>query len=472
MTQADATGPQLCGRIDDCARLGILPLGTENDALCFVICQAQIVCGGRRSLAPRRYHAGMAVAPHHALDVEAVRADFPFLEELYQGRPFAFLDSAASAQKPRQVIDGLAEFYRHSYANVHRGVYPLADRSTEAYETAREKVRAFLGAASDREIVFTRGTTEGINLVAYAWGLDNLGPGDVVVATDLDHHSNFVPWQYVAQRTGAAFATIPVDDQGDLVLDELPRLAGLGRVKVVAVGWVSNALGTVNPVEQLVAWAKEQGAISVVDAAQAAPHHAIDVQALGCDFLACSAHKLCGPTSVGVLYGRAELLERMSPFQLGGHMIRQVRHERTTWGELPAKFEAGTAPIAEAVGFGLAIDYLQGIGLDAIEAHERALLRYALERLSEVPGIQLYGPPAERRTGVVAFNLADVHPHDVAQVLGFEGVCIRAGHHCTQPLMRRLDLAATNRASFYLYTTTEEIDRLVDGLHLVIRKLG
>jgi cysteine desulfurase/selenocysteine lyase len=414
----------------------------------------------------------MAVTAQRRLDVEAVRADFPYLEELVDGRPFAFLDSAASAQKPRAVIDGLAEFYRHSYANVHRGVYPLADRATAGYEAAREKVRAFLNAASEREIVFTRGTTESLNLVAYAWGLDNLGPGDVVVTTDLDHHSNYVPWQYIAGRTGATFATIPVDDQGELVLEELDRIAGLGQVKVVAFGLVSNALGTVNPAARLIAWAKEQGAISVVDAAQAAPHRAIDVQALGCDFLALSAHKLCGPTSVGALYGRAALLERMSPFNLGGHMIRQVRPERTTWGELPAKFEAGTAPIVEAHGFGLALDYLGGIGLDAIAAHEHELLAYALPRLAEVPGIQLYGPPADRRTGVVAFNLGDIHPHDVAQVLGFEGVCVRAGHHCTQPLLRRLDLAATNRASFYLYTTTEEIDRLVAGLHLVNERLG
>ena len=418
------------------------------------------------------YHAAMAVTPQRILDVEAVRADFPFLEELVDGRPFAFLDSAASAQKPRQVIDGLADFYRHSYANVHRGVYELADRATAGYEDAREKVRAFLNAGSEREIVFTRGTTEGINLVAYAWGLDNLGPGDVVVATDLDHHSNFVPWQYIAGRTGATFATIPVDDSGELVLEELDRIAGLGSVKAVAVGWVSNALGTVNPVERVVAWAREQGAISIVDAAQAAPHRAIDVQALGCDFLAVSAHKLCGPTSVGALYGRAELLERMSPFNLGGHMIRQVRHDRTSWGELPAKFEAGTAPIVEAYGFGLAIDYLNAIGLGAIEEHEHELLEYALERLPEVPEIELYGPPPERRAGVVSFNLGEIHPHDVAQVLGFEGVCVRAGHHCTQPLMRSLDLNATNRASFYLYTTHEEIDRLVDGLHLVRRKLG
>jgi cysteine desulfurase/selenocysteine lyase len=414
----------------------------------------------------------MALSTSRSLDVQAVRADFPYLEELVDGRPFAFLDSAASAQKPRQVIDALAEFYRHSYANVHRGVYPLADRATEGYEGAREKVRGFLNAASEREVIFTRGTTEGINLVAYAWGLDNLGPGDVVVATDLDHHSNFVPWQYIAQRTGARFVTIPVDDAGELDLTVLDDIAAQGNVKAVAVGWVSNALGTVNPVERLVAWARSLGAISIVDAAQAAPHRTVDVQALGCDFLALSAHKLCGPTSVGALYGRAELLERMSPFNLGGHMIRQVRHDRTTWGELPAKFEAGTAPIVEAVGFGVAIDYLQALGLDAIERHEHELLVYALDRLAEVPEIALYGPPPERRAGVISFNLGEIHPHDVAQVLGFEGVCIRAGHHCTQPLMRRFDLAATNRASFYVYSTREEVDRLVDGLHLVRRKLG
>ena len=407
-----------------------------------------------------------------ALDVGAVRADFPFLEELVDGRPYAYLDSAASAQKPRLVIDGLAHFYAHSYANVHRGVYALAERATDGYEGAREKVRAFLNAPSAREVIFTRGTTEGINLVAYAWGLDNLGPGDVVVSTDLEHHSNFVPWQYVAQRTGALFTTIPVDDAGELVLDDLDRIAALGTVKAVAIGYVSNSLGTVNPVERLTAWAREQGAISFVDAAQAAPHRAIDVQALGCDFLALSAHKLCGPTSVGALWGRAALLERMAPFNLGGHMIRKVTHERTTWGELPAKFEAGTSPIVEVYGFGLAIDYLNATGLDAIEEHEQRLLRYALERLPEVPGITLYGPPPERRAGVVAFNLGEIHPHDVAQVLGFEGVCIRAGHHCTQPLMSRFDLIATNRASFYLYTTEQEIDRLVDGLHLVQRKLG
>jgi len=316
-------------------------------------------------------------------------------------------------------------------------------------------------------MIFTRNATEGLNLVAYAWGLVNLGPGDVVVVTELEHHSNFVPWQYVAKRTGADFRMIPLDEQGELDLGDLDSVGAGGNVRVVAANLVSNSLGTVNPVERLATWAHDQGAIMVVDAAQAAPHRLIDVQALGCDFLAFSAHKLCGPTSVGALWGRRELLESMEPFNLGGHMIRAVRFEETTWGDVPAKFEAGTQPIAEAVGFGAAIEYISAAGLEAIEQHEHDLVVYALERLEGIPGIKLYGPPAERRAGIVSFNLGDVHPHDVAQVLDLEGVAIRAGHHCCQPLMQKLGVAATNRASFYLYTLPEEIDRLVQGLHKV-----
>jgi len=274
-----------------------------------------------------------------------------------------------------------------------------------------------------------------------------------------------VPWQYIAKRTGAEFKAIPLDDQGELRLDALDEIGNAGNVKVVANNLVSNALGTINPIEKLSAWAHERGAIMVVDAAQAAPHHAIDVQELGCDFLAFSSHKMCGPTSVGALWGRAELLESMAPFNLGGHMIRSVKLEETTWGQIPFKFEAGTQPIAEAVGFGAAVDYLNDIGIDAIEEHERELLVYALEKLSDVPGITTYGPAPERRAGIVSFNLESVHPHDVAQILDMEGVAIRAGHHCCQPLMAKLGVAATNRASFYLYTIPEEIDRLVDGLH-------
>ena len=329
-----------------------------------------------------------------------------------------------------------------------------------------------MNAPASREIVFTRNATEALNLVAYAWGLDNLGPGDVAVVTELEHHSNFVPWQYIAGRTGADFQALPIDEHGELQLDALDRIAERGRVKVVANNLVSNSLGTINPIEQLTAWAHEQGAIMVVDAAQAAPHRAIDVQALGVDFLAISGHKLCGPSGAGALWGRAELLESMSPFNVGGHMIRTVAVEGTTWGQLPHKFEAGTAPIAEAVGFGAAIDYLSEIGLDAIERHEHELTVLALDRLSELPWVELYGPPADKRAGIVSFNLEGIHPHDVAQILDWEGVAIRGGHHCTQPLMQRLGVAATNRASFYLYTIPEEIDRLVDGLHKVKQSLG
>jgi cysteine desulfurase / selenocysteine lyase len=414
----------------------------------------------------------MAVTAQPRLDVQRVRADFPYLEELVNGKPMAFLDSAASTQKPRQVLDAMHDFYAHRYANVHRGVYKLAERATEGYEGAREKVRAFVNAPSAREIVFTRSATEGINLVAYAWGLENLGPGDVVVITELEHHSNFVPWQFVANRTGASFRHIPIDDAGELQLDALDEIAASGNVKIVANNLVSNSLGTINPVEKLAAWAHEQGAIMVVDAAQAAPHRAIDVQALGCDFLAISSHKLCGPSGVGALWGRAELLERMSPFNLGGEMIRSVSLDRTSWNELPYKFEAGTPAIAEAFGFGVAIDYLSEIGLDAIERHEHELTEYALGKLAELDWIRVFGPPVERRAGIVSFDVAGIHPHDVAQILDWEGVAVRAGHHCTQPLMSRLGVAATTRASFYLYTIPEEVDRLVEGLHKVKQHLG
>jgi cysteine desulfurase/selenocysteine lyase len=409
----------------------------------------------------------MAVTTTPALDAERLRADFPIFRQTFHGKPLAFLDSAASSQKPRQMLDAMVRFYETSYANVHRGVYELAERATEGLELAREKVRALLNAPSTREVIFVRNATEGINLVAYAWGMSNLGPGDVVVVTELEHHSNFVPWQYVAHRTGAEFRMIPLDDHGELQLDELDTIARNGSVKLVATGVVSNSLGTVNPVEQVAVWAHEHGALMVADAAQAAPHRKVDVQALGCDFLAVSAHKMCGPSGVGALWGRAELLETMEPFLTGGHMIRAVGANETTWGELPHKYEAGTAPMAEAVGFGAAIDYLEEVGFDRIEQYEHELAAYALERLAELPWVTSYGPPADRRAGIVSFNVEGVHPHDVAQVLDFEGVAIRAGHHCCQPLMRKLGVAATNRASFYLYTIPDEIDRLVTGLHRV-----
>jgi cysteine desulfurase / selenocysteine lyase len=407
-----------------------------------------------------------------ALEVERLRADFPIFEQSIHGKPLAYLDSAVTAQKPRQVLEKMTTFYETSYANVHRGVYTLSERATAEFERARELVASFVNAPSSREVIFTRQATEALNLVAYSWGLNNLGPGDLVVVTELEHHSNFVPWQYMAKRTGAGFRMIHVNADGELDLGDLEAIAGEGNVKVVANNLVSNALGTINPVEKLAEWAHAQGAILVVDGAQAAPHHPVDVQALGCDFFAFSAHKMCGPSGVGALWGRRELLEAMEPFNLGGHMISKVRFEETTWGELPHKFEAGTSPIAEAVGFGAAIDYLNEIGVAAIERHEQELAAYALDRLAEVPGITLYGPPPDRRAGIVSFNLGEIHPHDVAQILDSEGIAIRAGHHCCQPLMTRFGVAATNRASFYLYTIPEEIDRLVDGLHKVQKILG
>ena len=406
------------------------------------------------------------------IDARKLRADFPIFGHEIHGKQLAYLDSAVTAQKPRQMIDAMSRFYETSYANVHRGVYALSERATAEFEAAREKVRSFVNAPSAREVIFTRNATESLNLVAYAWGLANLGPSDVVVVTELEHHSNFVPWQYMAKRTGAEFRMIPLTESGELELTALDEIARAGDVKVVATNLVSNAIGTINPVDKLADWAHEQGAIMVVDAAQAVPHKRVDVQALGCDFLAFSAHKMCGPSGVGALWGRAELLEAMEPFNLGGHMIRKVRFEETTWGELPHKFEAGTSPIAEAVGLGAAIDYLEGIGLDAIEQHEHDLAVYALDRLGELPWLQLYGPPPERRAGIVSFNVDGIHPHDVAQILDLDGVAIRAGHHCCQPLMAKLGVAATNRASFYLYTVPEEIDRLVDGLQRVKDVLG
>jgi cysteine desulfurase/selenocysteine lyase len=414
----------------------------------------------------------VAVSPTTTLDAARLRADFAVFEELVNGKPIAYLDSASSTQKPRQVLDRLRHFYEHEYANVHRGVYRLAERATEGYEQARRTVAGYVNAPSDREVIFTRSATEALNLVAYAWGLDNLGPGDVVVVTELEHHANFVPWQYIASRTGASFRHIPIDDRGELRLEALDALAGEGTLKVVASGLVSNTLGTINPVERLAAWAHEQGAIMVVDAAQAAPHRVVDVQALGCDFLAFSSHKLCGPTGAGALWGRRELLEAMSPFNLGGEMIRSVALDRTTFNEIPHKFEAGTPAIAEAVGFGAALDYVSAIGLEAIERHEHELLEYALGALGELDFVTVYGPVPERRAGIVSFTVEGVHPHDVAQVLDWEGVAVRAGHHCTQPLMTRLGVAATARASFYLYSIPEEVDRLVAGLHKVHRSLG
>lgn len=414
----------------------------------------------------------MTVTSPPKLDAHRLRADFPIFEHPMSGKPLAYLDSANTSQKPRQMLDAMRDLYETSYANVHRAVYELAERSTAALEGARGKVAVFLNAPAPHEVIFVRNATEALNLVAHSWGGANLGPGDVVVVSEIDHHGNFVPWQVAAGRAGARLEVIPIDDAGELDLTVLDRIASAGDVKVVALNLVSNAIGTINELERVVAWAHDLGAVFVCDAAQAVPHMRVDVQALGCDFLALSGHKMCGPSGIGALWGRTDLLLAMEPFLTGGHMIRSVSVERTTWGDLPHKFEAGTSPIAEAVGLGAAVDYLEGVGLEAIARHEHELAAYALGRLAELDWVEVYGPPADRRAGIVAFNVDGVHPHDVAQVLGFEGVAIRAGHHCTQPLMRRLGVPATNRASFYLYTIPEEIDRLVDGLHVAKERLG
>ena len=401
------------------------------------------------------------------LDAHALRADFPVFDDLFHGKPLAYLDSANSSQKPRQVLDAMWQFYAHSYANIHRAVYELAERATAGYEGTRDKVKDLINAPDRREIIFTRNITEAINLVAYSWGLANLRPGDVVVATELEHHANFVPWQQIALRAGATFRAIPFDDRGELILDSLDDIAADGNVKVVTANSISNTLGTINPIEQLTSWAHEQGAIMVVDAAQAVPHRRVDVQALGCDFLGFTSHKLCGPGGAGALWGRRELLEAMEPFEMGGEMIRTVRLERSTWNELPYKFEAGTPAVAEVFGMGVAIDYLSAVGFDAIDAYEHELTAYAIGRLGELPFVRMFGPPLERHAGIVSFEVEGVHPHDVAQILDLEGIAVRAGHHCTQPVMQRLGVPATTRASFYLYTIPEEIDRLVEALHKV-----
>ena len=401
------------------------------------------------------------------LDAHALRADFPVFDDLFHGKPLAYLDSANSSQKPRQVLDAMWQFYAHSYANIHRAVYELAERATAGYEGTRDKVKDLINAPDRREIIFTRNITEAINLVAYSWGLANLRPGDVVVTTELEHHANFVPWQQIALRAGATFRAIPFDDRGELILDSLDDIAADGNVKVVTANSISNTLGTINPIEQLTSWAHEQGAIMVVDAAQAVPHRRVDVQALGCDFLGFTSHKLCGHGGAGALWGRRELLEAMEPFEMGGEMIRTVRLERSTWNELPYKFEAGTPAVAEVFGMGVAIDYLSAVGFDAIDAYEHELTAYAIGRLGELPFVRMFGPPLERHAGIVSFEVEGVHPHDVAQILDLEGIAVRAGHHCTQPVMQRLGVPATTRASFYLYTIPEEIDRLVEALHKV-----
>ena len=394
----------------------------------------------------------------------APRDDFPILAREIHGKPNIFLDSAASSQKPRQVLDAMSAFAQASYANIHRGVYTLSEEATAAYEGARKKVARFINAHSVREVIWTRNTTESINLVARAWGDANLTPGDSVLVTQMEHHSNIVPWQLAAARTGASVRYAPITDDGELDLDAFERLLEAHRPKLVAVTQMSNVLGTLPPVEQVIARAHAMGALVLLDAAQAVPHLPVDVRALGCDFLAFSGHKMLGPTGIGVLWGRRELLEAMPPFMGGGDMIREVTLEGATWADLPWKFEAGTPAIIETVGLAAAIDYLTTLGMEQVRAHERSLTAYALERLSAIPDLTIYGPAAERRGGVVSFTLGDVHAHDLATLLDRDGIAVRAGHHCAQPLMERFKLPATARASFYVYTTSAEINALADAL--------
>ena len=397
-------------------------------------------------------------------DPVRMRAQFPALDQEVNGKPLVYLDSAATSQKPKAVIEALDAYYEHDNANVHRGIHELSRRATEGYEGARAKVAGWVGAAEPAEIIFTRGTTEAINLVANAWGLDNLREGDEIVLSVLEHHSNIVPWQLLASRTGAKLRYIELDDQGRLILDGLPELL-TDRTKIVAISHVSNALGTINPVKDIAAAAHEVGAVVAVDGAQGAVHTDVDVQDLGVDFYAFSGHKMCGPTGCGALWARRDLLEAMSPYQGGGEMIHVVGRDESTWAEVPHKFEAGTPNIAGAIGFGAAVDFLTGVGMDAIEAHERQLMEYALDQVRAVEGVTVYGPDSlDERSAVISFTLGDAHPHDISTILDADGIAIRAGHHCAQLVMKHFGVAATARASFYLYNTREDVDRLIDGL--------
>ncbi len=399
-----------------------------------------------------------------AIPALAPRDDFPILARTVHDQPLVYLDSAASAQKPRQVLDAMDRFARTSYANIHRGAYTLSEEATAAYEGARKKVARFINARSVREVIWTRNTTEGINLVARTWAETNLKPGDVVLTTLLEHHSNIVPWQLAAQRTGARVEYVPITDEGELDLAAFDRLLEQHRPKLVAMTQMSNVLGTLPPAGELIAKAHAAGALVLVDAAQSVPHLPVDVRALDADFLAFSGHKMLGPSGIGVLWGRRELLEAMPPFMGGGDMIREVTTSGSTWNDLPWKFEAGTPAIIEAVGLGAAVEYLSALGMERVRAHEHQIVAYALERLAAVPGLHVYGPPAERRGGVVSFTLGDIHAHDLATLLDREGIAVRAGHHCAQPLMERYGLPATARASFYVYTTSAEIDALAEAL--------
>lgn len=398
-------------------------------------------------------------------DVDRIRADFPILGiEVYPGVPLVYLDSAASSQKPAAVIVAMDEYYRQYHANVHRGVHRLSELATNAYESARVRIGTFIGVSDPDEIVFVGNTTEAFNLVAYSWGRHNISAGDEILLTEMEHHANIVPWQMLAQETGAIIRYLPIDENGRLALDKLDDYL-TERTRLFSFTGASNVLGTINPVRELVEAAHAVGALAMVDAAQLVPHIPIDVEVLGCDFLAFSSHKMCGPTGIGILYGKRELLETMPPFMGGGDMIRRVTFDGFVPNEIPWKFEAGTPRIAEAVGLGAAVGYLDSLGMEAVHAHELSITNYALESMTEIPGLSVLGPPAGQRGGLVSFTMQGLHPHDIAEILDKDGIAIRAGHHCAMPLHQKLGISASARASFYVHTTMEEVDKLTAALY-------
>ena len=400
-----------------------------------------------------------------------LRKDFPILKRTVRdNKPLVYLDNASTTQKPNQVIDAITDYYQNHNANIHRAVYALAEESTEAYETARDKIANFVNVKNRQEIIFVRGTTEAINLVAYAWGRSHVNEGDIIVTTEYEHHSNIVPWQLLTQEKRAKLEYIGMDDNGELNLDDLDKYLATGKVKLVTFSLMSNVLGTITDAEKIIAKCKAAGVPTLIDGAQAVPHMKVDLDTLGCDFFAFSGHKMLAPTGIGVLWVRKSVLQTMNPFHGGGDMIREVHKYETTWNDLPYKFEAGTPNIADVIGFGAAIDYLTKIGMDNVRQHEIELTKYAMEEFAKVPGLQIYGTKdITKRGGVISFNFADVHPHDVAQIIDEEGIALRSGHHCAQVLMERLDVAATSRASFYIYNTKKDVDALIDSLNTVAK---
>ena len=403
-----------------------------------------------------------SIVPVHSFDVERIRTEFPALQQKVHGKPLVYLDNAATTQKPNSVIEAIERYYYLDNANVHRGVHELSERATDAYEGARETIRSFLGAESVKEIIYTSGTTESINLVAYSWARSNIKAGDAILITEMEHHSNIVPWQLLCQQTGAVLKVAPINDRGELILEEFERLLA-PNTKFVAMVHVSNALGTINPVKQMISMAHSVGAVTLVDAAQAAPHIVLDVKDLDCDFLAISSHKIYGPTGIGVLYGKEKLLENMPPFQAGGDMIDYVSFDKTTFNKLPYKFEAGTPHIAGAIGFCAALQYVQDLGLGVISAHERGILQYATQCILEIPGVRIIGSAA-LKCGVLSFTLEDAHPSDIGTILNYHGVAIRTGHHCAMPVMQHFKVPGTARASFAFYNNRDDVDVFIAAL--------